>query len=122
MCHAPVSRPYRWHVRAVDLAVYADALAAEAAALTARLERARRRLREAAIEYEARRALPAETVARLESLGLLAPAATGNETAELGEVQAALAAVERLQAWVEGELYAVGAGARSPSSVSRAAR
>jgi len=102
--------------------VYADALAAEAAALTARLERARRRLREAAIEYEARCALPAETVARLESLGLLAPAATGDETAELGEVQAALAAVERLQAWVEGELYVVGAGARSPSPASRAAR
>jgi len=30
VCHAPVPRPYRWRVRAVDLAVYADALSLRA--------------------------------------------------------------------------------------------
>jgi hypothetical protein len=105
-------------VRAVDLAVYADTLAAEAAALSARLERARRRLREAAIEYEARHALPAETVGRLEALGLLRAAPYG-ETDEIAEAQAALRAVERLQVWVEEQLYA----ARCTSSpASRAER
>jgi hypothetical protein len=92
-------------MRAVDLAVYADSLAAEAAALSARLERARRRLREAAIEYEARRALPDEIVARLEALGLLGTAARSRDAAEIADVQAALVAVEQLQVWVERELY-----------------
>jgi hypothetical protein len=58
-------------VRTVDLAIYADALAGEAAALAARVERARSRLRESAIEREARRTLARETVDRLERLGLL---------------------------------------------------
>jgi hypothetical protein len=109
-------------VRAVDLAVYADTIAAEAASLSARLERARRRLREAAIESEARRTLPRETVTRLEALGLLGLPEVEVETREIAEAQAALAAVEQLQAWVERELYAAGAGARSLSPVSRAAR
>ena len=58
-------------MRSVDLALYADELAARAATLAARLERARGRLRQAAIEREARRALDETSVARLESLGVL---------------------------------------------------
>ena len=42
-------------MRSVDLAIYADALAGEAAAVAARVERARARLRESEIEREARR-------------------------------------------------------------------
>jgi hypothetical protein len=42
-------------MRAVELAVYADALAGEAASRSARAERARSRLRPAAIEKAARR-------------------------------------------------------------------
>ena len=109
-------------MRAVDLAVYADAIAAEAAAVSARLERARRRLREAAIESEARRALLPQTVTQLEALGLLGPVMVGTETTEIAEARAALAAVEQLQAWVERELYAAGAAARSLSPASSAAR
>jgi hypothetical protein len=109
-------------MRTVDLAVYADALAAEAAALSARVERARRRLREDALEHEARSALPPETVRRLEALGLLGRASAGDAAAEIREAQASLAAVEQLQAWVERELYATGAGARSLSPASSAAR
>jgi hypothetical protein len=85
-------------VRSVDLAIYADALAGEAASLSARLERARSRLRQAAIERAARNELAAETVARLEALGLLA---THGDRAQLQELQDALDAVEELQAWVE---------------------
>jgi hypothetical protein len=66
-------------MRSVDLAVYADSIAAEAAALCARLERARRRLRQAAIEREARLALPADAVRRLEQLDLLRPSHAGEE-------------------------------------------
>ena len=45
-------------MRGVDLAIYADALAGEAASLAARAERARSRLRQAAIEKRARTELP----------------------------------------------------------------
>ncbi len=93
-------------MRSADLAVYADALAGEAAALSARLERARRRLREAAIEQEARRALPREAVSRLVALGLLSVRVTDEDTAEIASVQASLAALDRLQEWVERELAA----------------
>ena len=58
-------------MRGVDLAIYADALAGEAASLAARAERARSRLRQAAIEKRARRELTAVAVERLEALGLL---------------------------------------------------
>ena len=58
-------------MRSVDLALFADELAARAATLAAQLERARGRLRQAAIEREARRALEETSVARLESLGIL---------------------------------------------------
>jgi hypothetical protein len=93
-------------VRSVDLAIYADALAGEAASLAARVERARSRLRQAAIERAARDELAPATVARLEALGLLA---TPVDRAELRELEDALDAVEELQAWVEGRLAATAA-------------
>ncbi len=88
-------------MRNVDLAIYADTLAAEAAAVAARVERARSRLRESAIEREARRELARETVDRLERLGLLRPADEGRLGTELRRLEADLAALEELQAWVE---------------------
>ena len=65
-------------MRGVDLAIYADALAGEAASLAARAERARSRLRQAAIEKRARKELTGVAVERLESLGLLGAASFGN--------------------------------------------
>jgi hypothetical protein len=94
-------------MRAVDLAVYADALAAEAAAQAARLERARRRLRQAAIEHEARLTLSEDTVALLERLGVLGAREAEPDGSEVNEAAEALAAVERIQAWVEAQLQAV---------------
>jgi hypothetical protein len=105
-------------VRSVDLAVYADLLAAEAASLSARVERARQRLRQAAIEHEARCALPEPVVARLEALGVLAAPADGDEAREIEEAKAALEALALLQGWVERELYTATA---LPSPVSSAA-
>ena len=90
-------------MRSVDLAIYADALAGEAAALAARRERERSRSRQAAIERAARAELPPPVVARLERLGLLATPADGAELRALGQ---ALEAVEQLQAWVEARLAA----------------
>ena len=102
-------------MRSVELAVYADTLAAEAAALNARLERARGRLRQAAIEREAGHALPDETVARLVRLGLLGAAAHATQSAaELEAARLDLAAVHRLQAWVEAELAAAASGPTGP--------
>jgi hypothetical protein len=91
-------------VRSVDLAIYADTLAARASALAAQLERARSRVREAGIEREARRALGEDTVVRLEALGILKRAGPRDERAEIAELAAALRALEELQAWVEGRL------------------
>jgi hypothetical protein len=93
-------------VRSVDLAIYADALAGEAASLAARVERARSRLRQAAIERAARDELAPATVARLEARGLLA---TRVDRGELRDLEDALGAVEELQAWVEGRLAATAA-------------
>jgi hypothetical protein len=90
-------------VRTVDLAIYADALAGEAAALAARVERERSRLRQAAIERAARDELAPATVARLDDLGLLA---TRADRAALRDLEAAVAAVEELQSWVERRLAA----------------
>ncbi|TMJ95115.1 MAG: hypothetical protein E6G67_07890 [Actinobacteria bacterium] len=95
-------------MRSIDLALYADALAARSATLAAQLERARDRLRQAAIERRASRALDADAVARLERLGLLAAVDLRRERAEIGELAQSLAALERLQAWVEAELAASG--------------
>jgi hypothetical protein len=97
-------------MRAVDLALYADELAARASTLAAQLERARGRLSQAAIEREARRALDDGLVARLEALGFLRAGDTKAARAEVGELAAAVAAVEELQAWVERRLYAAREG------------
>jgi hypothetical protein len=97
-------------MRAVDLALYADELAARASTLAAQLERARGRLCQAVIEREARRALDDGLVARLEALGFLRAGDTKAARAEVGELAAAVAAVEELQAWVERRLYAAREG------------
>ena len=91
-------------MRRVDLALYADTLAARASALAARLERARDELRQDAIERAARRALDETTVSRLEGLGLLAVRETGAKRANVAALAADVAAVETLQAWVEARL------------------
>jgi hypothetical protein len=93
-------------MRGVDLAIYADALAGEAAGLAARAERARSRLRQAAIEKRARRDLTPVAVERLELLGLLGTVDEAAIRAELRELEAALDALEELQSWVESELVA----------------
>jgi hypothetical protein len=90
----------------VELAIYADALAGEVASLAARAERARSRLRQAAIEKRARRDLTAVAVERLEALGLLGAIDETAARAELREIEAALDALEELQAWVETALTA----------------
>jgi hypothetical protein len=91
-------------VRFVELAIYADALAGEAASLAARAERARSRLQQAAIEKRARSELSETAIERLESLGLLAAIDERATRAELHDLEAALSALEELQAWVEEEL------------------
>src|ERR1700747_2973966 len=96
-------------MREIDLAVYADALAGESAALSARAERRRARLRQAKTDGRARNDLPAATVGRLESLGLLGGLDERAAHAELRELEDSLAALEELQAWVESELAATNA-------------
>ena len=91
-------------MRGVDLAIYADALAGEAASLAARAERARSRLRQSAIEKRARAELTAVALERLEAIGVLGSVDEPAARAELRELEAALDAVEELQAWLEGEL------------------
>jgi len=93
-------------MRGVDLAIYADALAGEAASLAARAERARSRLRQAAIEKRARTELTAIAVERLEALGVLGGIDEVATHAELRQLEAALDAVEELQTWLEAELNA----------------
>ncbi|HEY3205560.1 MAG TPA: hypothetical protein VGJ58_01285 [Gaiellaceae bacterium] len=96
-------------MRGVDLAVYADALAGEAAALSARAERIRSKLRQAKIERRARNHLRATTVERLQSLGLLCGTDERAAHAELRDLDESLAALEELQAWVEQEVAATSA-------------
>jgi len=91
-------------MRTVDFAIYADTLAGEHAALAARVEQARSRLREAAIERDARAHLPAETVKELESLGVLGGVDERTARAELHRLERALDAVEQLQFWIESRL------------------
>jgi hypothetical protein len=92
-------------VVAVELAVYADALAGEAATLAARIERSRSRLRLASIERAARCELDGRTIAALEELGLLRTDACAAH-AELRAAEDALGALATLQAWVERRLAA----------------
>ena len=91
-------------MRGVDLAIYADALAGEAAGLAARAERARSRLRQAAIEKRARCELTSVAVERLDAIGVLGSVDEAATWAELRELEAALDAVEELQSWLEREL------------------
>jgi hypothetical protein len=91
-------------VRSVELAIYADALAGESASLSARAERARSRLQQAAIEKRARAELSETAIERLEGLGLLGGIDERAIRVELRELESALDALEELQAWVEGEL------------------
>ncbi len=91
-------------MRGVDLAIYADALAGESASLAARAERARSRLRQAAIEKRARTELSETAIERLETLGLLGAIDEAAARAELREAEAALDALKELQTWVESEL------------------
>jgi uncharacterized protein involved in type VI secretion and phage assembly len=91
-------------VPSVDLELYADELAARAATLAAQLERARCRLRQEAIEREARRALGEGSVVRLEALGLIRRSDAHAIRLEIRELAASVAVVEELQAWVEERL------------------
>ena len=93
-------------MRGVDLAIYADALAGEAASLAARAERARSRLRQAAIEKRARKELTGVALERLESLGLHGAVDQVGARNEQRELQGAHDAMDELQSWVEGELSA----------------
>jgi hypothetical protein len=88
-------------MRSIDLALYADVLAGEAASLAARIERERGRQRQASIEREARAALTPFAVERLEELGLLA---TRGDPATIADLEESLDAIELLQAWVETAL------------------
>jgi len=96
-------------MRGVDLAIYADALAGEVASLSARAERARSRLRQAAIEKRARMSLTEVAVERLVARGLLGGVDEPAARAELRELEAALEALDELQSWVEAELGAASA-------------
>jgi hypothetical protein len=91
-------------MRSVDLALYADELAARAATLAAQLQRARCRLRQEAIEREARRALDEGSVARLEALAVFHRRNVRELRAEIGELSSSLEAVGELQVWVEERL------------------
>ncbi len=92
-------------MRAVDLAVFADVLAGRASSLAAHLARARDAIRQSAIDREVRGQLEAETVERLEALGVLSNADPREQRDEAARLAADLRAVERLQAWVEERLF-----------------
>lgn len=91
-------------MRTVDLALFADVVAARSAAAEARLERARDRLRQSAIEREARRELSPVTVERLERSGVLGLADVRAERGEVKELAESLAALRELQIWIEARL------------------
>ena len=91
-------------MRGVDLAIYADVLEGESASLAARAERARSRLRQAAIEKRARRELTHVAIERLDAIGVLGSVDEAATRAELRELDAAIDAVEELQSWLEREL------------------
>ena len=88
-------------MRTVDLAIYADTLAGEHAALSARLEQAHARLREAAIERDARAHLSEEALKELETLGIIGGIDERTARSEIRRLSRALDAVGQLQSWVE---------------------
>jgi hypothetical protein len=102
--------PYAGRMRAIDLALYADALAGEAAALQAHAERARSRLRQADIERQARGELSQTAVSRLEAMGVLTAVDEEAAREELTDLAESLTALRELQAWVESKLAAAGDG------------
>jgi hypothetical protein len=104
-------------MRSIDLALYADMLAGEAASLAARVERERGRLRQETVERAARAELPAAVVERLEDVGLLR---TRGDPASLAELEEALDAVELLQAWVEARLAAATSAEPTPVTLGTA--
>src|SRR5918992_5780277 len=106
-------------MRSVDLALYADELAARAATLAAQLDRARGRLRQEALEREARRALDEGSIARLEALGVIGKTDPRALRAEIRDLHKSLTAVEALQAWVEDRLAAATEDARGLVGDSR---
>lgn len=95
-------------MRTVDLAVLADTLAARAAVLSTRIERARQRVRQSELEREARRDLPAETVATLERMGMLERRPAEPDARDAAAAALQLEALRALQAWVESRLRAAG--------------
>jgi hypothetical protein len=97
-------------MRTFDLALYADTLAGEAAALQARAERARARLRQGAIERFARDELPSTTYERLEALGVMSGVDDEAVRAELADLVASLRALRELQVWVEAKLASASDG------------
>jgi hypothetical protein len=90
-------------MKRIDLALYEERLAGEAAALTAKIEKAKRQQAEYGILRKAAQSLTASQSARL--VQLLAP----NDVLLTNELKADLAAIEALQAWVERELAALAA-------------
>jgi hypothetical protein len=91
-------------MRTIDVALFVDIVAARTAALEARLDRTRDRIRQAAIERDARRALPGPTVERLERIGVLSLADLRAERREVAELVASLTALRELQTWAENRL------------------
>ncbi|MBW3593012.1 MAG: hypothetical protein KY396_04905 [Actinobacteria bacterium] len=107
-------------MRSVHLALYADVLAARASRVAAELERTRGALRQAAIEREARGALDASTLARVERLGVLTRCDARRLRTQLVELAADLAALRELQAWTEARLAEAGGSVRPRGAPSAA--
>lgn len=93
-------------MRAIDLALFSDLLCARVASTEARLERARDRIRQAAIEREARRALSPASVALLVQAGAFVDTDVRAERRDVAELAAMLGALHELQHWVEAQLFA----------------
>jgi hypothetical protein len=86
----------------LDLELYADRLARHSDRLSDDLEAARLRMAWAVLEHEARAALGARRAALLESVGVIADTATGDDDAALvARRRQQLGALEALQAHVE---------------------
>jgi hypothetical protein len=94
-------------MRSVDLALYSDALAGRASLLASELERARARLRQGMLESEARAALGEAVIERLDQIGVLGHFDPAAQREEIAGLAASLRALEELQAWVEGRLFAL---------------
>jgi hypothetical protein len=107
-------------MRTIDLSLYADRLAGEAASLAARIEREHGRIRQATIERAAREALTPVAVERLEALGLLQ---TRGDPLTLADLEETLDAVEALEhGWrmhSRGRRWPARTARRRPYAVSR---